>query len=217
MVAPTLLVGDRRTQAAAWMVQQKYTVERGGIGTPMSRPLSTLTTAGTQQAVAAAYMVKLRGTGTAGPVTDPSPTIIAVGGHEMLVSAFMVKYYGTAVGQSLQEPLSSVTTKDCHGLVIASVMGEPAVLADVGMRMLQPHEAAAAHELTLPSLITVNGVPRKLTSTEAMRLIGNSVPNAWPACWPKPTTSRRFMRIRKGMLHDRPETHRRVRAVARNR
>mgnify|MGYP001217037197 CR=1 FL=1 len=176
VVAPTLLLGDRCTQAAAWMVQQNYTVERGVIGAPVTRPLSTLTTAGTQQAVAAAYMVKLRGTGTAGSVTEPSPTITAGGGHEMLVSAFMVKYYGTAVGQSLQEPLSSVTTKDRHGLVTVSFMGEPAILADIGMRMLQPHEAAAAHELTLPELITVNGVTRKLTTTEAMRLVGNSVP-----------------------------------------
>ncbi|MFT9016450.1 MAG: DNA cytosine methyltransferase [Acetobacter sp.] len=176
IVAPTLLLGDRCVQAAAWMVQQNYTVEQGVIGAPLTRPVSTLTTRGTQQAVAAAYMVKLRGTGTAGPLTEPLPTVTAGGHHEMLVSAFMVKYYGTAVGQPLQEPLSSVTTRDRHGLVAVSFMGEPAALADIGMRMLQPHEAAAAHELTLPDLITVDGVTRKLTTTEAMRLIGNSVP-----------------------------------------
>lgn len=67
------------------------------------------------------------------------------------------------------------------------------ILWDICMRMLTPKEAAAAHELRLPDLIRVRKRDRKgnvvlddagaevwierpLTKTEAMRLVGNSVP-----------------------------------------
>ncbi len=71
------------------------------------------------------------------------------------------------------------------------------IVVDIGMRMLTPKEAAAAHELRMPDAITVPKrytggkrkglevrdvqgnvvyVTRPLTKTEAMRLIGNSVP-----------------------------------------
>ncbi|MDB5358879.1 MAG: hypothetical protein JWO51_176 [Rhodospirillales bacterium] len=67
------------------------------------------------------------------------------------------------------------------------------IVIDIGMRMLTPLEAAAAHELVLPAEIEVrkrdhkgnvvsfpDGKPmmikRPLTKTEAMRLVGNSVP-----------------------------------------
>lgn len=67
------------------------------------------------------------------------------------------------------------------------------IVVDIGMRMLRPEEAAAAHELTMPDLIRVKQRDRKgnvvldaksrevwnerpLTKTEAMRLVGNSVP-----------------------------------------
>ncbi|WP_431860051.1 DNA cytosine methyltransferase [Azospirillum sp.] len=52
----------------------------------------------------------------------------------------------------------------------------PWLVVDIGMRMLTPAEAAAAHELTMPEEIEIDGVRRPLTKTEAMRLVGNSVP-----------------------------------------
>lgn len=52
----------------------------------------------------------------------------------------------------------------------------PWIVVDIGMRMLRPEEAAAAHELRLPSEIQADGITRPLTKTEAMRLVGNSVP-----------------------------------------
>ncbi|GAA4475449.1 hypothetical protein [Gluconacetobacter asukensis] len=44
------------------------------------------------------------------------------------------------------------------------------------MNMLAPSEAAAAHELTLPEWIEIDGKHRRLTKSEVIRLIGNSVP-----------------------------------------
>lgn len=60
------------------------------------------------------------------------------------VAAFLVKYYGTGVGQSLRTPLDTVTVVDRFGLVTVSVEGEPYVVTDIHMRMLQPRELARA-------------------------------------------------------------------------
>ena len=78
-------------------------------------------------------------------------------------------------------------------LVTLEIDGRTYIVVDIRMRMLSPEEAAAAHELTLPKLITLpkrdrsgkavidhDGKPvmivRPLTKTEMMRLVGNSVP-----------------------------------------
>ncbi|WP_448205348.1 hypothetical protein [Azospirillum sp. sgz302134] len=61
-------------------------------------------------------------------------------------------------------------------LVTLTIGGTTWLVVDIGMRMLTAAEAAAAHELKLPVEIEVDGKRRPLTKTEAMRLIGNSVP-----------------------------------------
>lgn len=155
----------------AWMVQHNS----GLVGHAMHEPVSTLTTRGTQQQVGAGYLVKLRGTCTAQSVADPVPTLTA-GNHVGAVAAFLQKYYGCGDGQACSEPLHTLATRDRFSVVAVQLDGQPFVVADIGMRMLEPHEAAAAHELTLPALVTIGGVRRPLTKTEKMRLIGNSVP-----------------------------------------
>lgn len=157
---------------AAWLVKH-YT---GATGGPASEPVATLTARPTQHYVAAAYLAKLRGTSSATDVEAPIPTLSAGGTHVAAVAAFLTKYYGTAEGQAADEPLHALTSKARFGVVTVDIAGEPHAISDIGMRMLQPHEMAAAHELTLPKQITINGIARPLTKTEATRLIGNSVP-----------------------------------------
>ncbi|MDI6838914.1 MAG: DNA cytosine methyltransferase, partial [Rhizobiaceae bacterium] len=56
---------------------------------------------------------------------------------------------------------------------------ETYVITDIGMRMLEPEEGAAAHGFakgSLPDTITIDGKTRKLTKTEKYHLVGNSVP-----------------------------------------
>ncbi|RVT96277.1 DNA cytosine methyltransferase [Rhodovarius crocodyli] len=164
---------SKHAVVAAWMAQHNL----GNIGNPVSKPLSTLTTRGTQQQVCAAYFAHLRGTGTSLSAQDPLPTLTAGGNHIAAVAAFMTKYYGEGgVSQSCTQALDTVTTKARFGVVTASFAGEQYILHDIGMRMLEPHEAAAAHELELPKQIVIDGVARALSKTESMRLIGNSVP-----------------------------------------
>jgi DNA (cytosine-5)-methyltransferase 1 len=159
--------------AAAWMVQHNL----GATGHEAVEPLSTLTQVGTQQNVAVAYLGNLRGTGTALDITDALPAQMAGGNHIATVAAFLEKYYGTGgQHQDCRDSLDTLTTKARFGVVTVTIEGQPYVITDIGMRMLQPHEQAAAHELRLPDLITIDGKTRPLTKTEQTRLIGNSVP-----------------------------------------
>lgn len=149
----------------------------GVVGASPDAPLSTLTTTGTQQQVAAGFLATLRGTSTAQDAAGPAPTITAGGNHIAAVAAFLVKYYGTGgQDQGCDDALHTLSTRGRFGVVTVSIAGEPHAIVDIGMRMLEPKEAAAAHELHLPTHITINGERRALTKTESMRLIGNSVP-----------------------------------------
>lgn len=162
---------------AAWMVQHNFTVAEGVIGARMDQPLSTLVTRGTQKYVAAASLVKLRGTSTAADVLDPVPTLSAGGNHVAAGAAFFTKYYGQGgVAQGADDPLHTLTTLARYGVVTVQLRGKPHALSDILMRMLAPSEAAAAHELTLPEWIEIDGKRRRLTKSESTRLVGNSVP-----------------------------------------
>ena len=165
--------GAKHAVVAAWMAQHNL----DAIGVRADAPLSTLTTTGTQQQVAAGYLAHLRGTSTAREAAAPMPTLTAGGEHVAAVAAFLTKYYTEgSTAQDAGEALGTITTKARFGVVAVEIDGEPYAITDIGMRMLTPQEAAAAHELRLPAAIEVAGVRRPLTKTEAMRLIGNSVP-----------------------------------------
>lgn len=174
----TVMAGATRfALVAAWMVQHNFTVAEGVIGTGLDQPLSTLVTRGTQKYVAAASLVKLRGTSTAADILDPLPTLSAGGNHVAACAAFLTKYYGQGgVAQGVDDPLHTLTTLARYGVVTVQFRGKPHALSDILMRMLAPSEAAAAHELTLPDWIEIDGKRRRLTKSESMRLIGNSVP-----------------------------------------
>lgn len=217
---------EHHAVVGAWMVQ----ANTGVIGHHMEESTSTLTTLGTQQQVAAAYLTELRGTSKDGqPVTDAAGTMCTGGGrgggHDAVTAAFVTEYYGTG-GQHQEIPaaLNTQTANDRFAITGATLLPDlpPEKIArarqvaaflrsygcwddrefvtvgnwlvvDIGMRMLTPAEAAAAHELRMPDLIRVAKRDRKgmvvtgtdgnvvfieraLTKTEAMRLVGNSVP-----------------------------------------
>jgi DNA (cytosine-5)-methyltransferase 1 len=82
-----------------------------------------------------------------------------------LVSAFLTKFYGTNIG-SVNEPMHTITSKDRFGLV--TVAGQKYQIADIGLRMLAPHELAAAQGF--PESYQLIG-----TKTNQVAKIGNSV------------------------------------------
>lgn len=158
---------------AAWMVQHNL----DAVGHEASAPVSTMTTRVTQQQVGAAYLTKFQQNSSGQHPAEPIDTIMAGATRFAAVAAFFTKYYGEGgTAQDCGLPMDTLTTLARFGLVTVTIEGEPYVVTDIGMRMLSPEEAAAAHELTLPKAITINGQTRPLTKSQAMRLIGNSVP-----------------------------------------
>lgn len=125
--------------------------------------------------MATSHLIKLRGTCKDGqPVTNPMPTVTAGGLHVGEVRAFLTKYYGSDIGQSLDNPLHTVTTKDRFGLV--TIKGENYQIADIGMRMLQPHELFAAQGFPSDYVIDrdINGV--RYSKAKQVERCGNAVP-----------------------------------------
>ena len=141
-------------------------------GQGLDEPAPSVTSRG-QLGPVAVWLDKLHGSARAGqPIDRPAPTVTTGGGrgggHAALVAAFLTTYYGTAIGSSVAEPLPAVVTRDRFGLVLVHLDGEPYVLADIGMRMLQPRELATAQGF---------GPEYVLTGTKSSQVakIGNSV------------------------------------------
>lgn len=149
---------------------------------PIDKPLPTTTTRGTQNQVVAAHLTHLYGTnkGGGGNPRCPLGTVTGGGNHAGLVAALLVKYYGCDVyGQGLDEPLHTVPTKERFGLVTVHIDGEPYIITDIGMRMLQPRELFNAQGFPREYVIDhgVDGDGRRvtLTKTEQVKFCGNSV------------------------------------------
>lgn len=102
-------------------------------------------------------------------VDRPMPTLTtAKGGEYALVQPFITKYYGTGAAVSVDEPLDTVTTKD-RFLLVEPVSRAPVAALDIRLRMLQPHELAAA--MSFPPGYHFTG-----TKEDQVKQIGNAVP-----------------------------------------
>jgi len=128
----------------------------------MDQPLPTVDTSN-RYGVVSPFLIKYRGTGQANPVDQPLHTITASGSHYGLVKPFLIQYYGESTAQDVGVPLPTVTTKDRFGLV------ESRPELDITLRMLQPHELAAA--MSFPAGYQFTG-----TKQDQVRQIGNAVP-----------------------------------------
>ena len=180
--AGTVVAGGGKTGlVASFLAQHSAGSHPGQPAKDPLDPLSTITVTGSQQGVVAASMLALRGTSKDGRgVDEPVAALTAGGSHAGLILAFLQKYFGSGgQDQAADDPLGAVTGKARHGLVTVEVGRETFYIDDIGIRMLEPEEGAAAHEFpkgALPSEITIDGVTRRLTKTEKYHLVGNSVP-----------------------------------------
>ena len=160
-------------------------------GHAADKPTSTITQAGSQQRLVTAHLATMRGGNTGSAATSPLRTVSAGGEHHALVeytlspqqeagalrvAAFLMRYHGSG-GQwaDCREPLTSVTTKDRLALVTVLLQGTPYVIVDIGLRMLTPRELFRAQGFSDEYIIDRAADGRKLTKTEQVRLVGNSV------------------------------------------
>lgn len=173
--------GPKAAVVAAFMAQHSAGSHPGQPSRDALEPASTITASGSQQGLVAASMLALYGTNQSGrSAEDPSATLTASGNHAGVILAFLQHYYSNGkTDDDLASPLGALTAKARHGLVTVNMRGVDYVITDIGMRMLEPEEGAAAHGFgpnVFPEWIVVNGVRRRLTKTEKYHLVGNSVP-----------------------------------------
>jgi DNA (cytosine-5)-methyltransferase 1 len=102
-------------------------------------------------------------------VADACPAITGHGAGQLVVP-FLSHFYGNGHSSPVGSPVDTITTRDRHALVTASLLQTMAELhvVDIGFRMLQNHELAAAQGF--PASYVFCGSKAAVT-----RQIGNSV------------------------------------------
>ena len=161
-------------------------------GHDLRRPVSSITTTGHQQQLVTAHLAHLRGNCDARPLGEPLRTVSAGGEHHGLVeyhlskhheagalrcAAFLMRYHGHG-GQwaDLRDPMTTVTTHDRLALVTVWIKGEPWVIVDICLRMLEPRELYRAQGFPDSYVIDRGHDGRRFSKATQIRLCGNAVP-----------------------------------------
>ncbi|WP_421912749.1 DNA cytosine methyltransferase [Mesorhizobium sp.] len=176
---PTITSTGSQQGVAAVSLQRQF---GASVGADVGDPAPTLTVGGSgKSALVAATLGNMHGTNEHGrPIEEPLATISAGGSHAHLILGFLQHYFGSGKqDDDVRQPLGALTGKARYGLVEVMVKGVPHYIDDIGIRMLEPEEGAAAHGFkpgALPSQIIIDGTTRALTKTQKYHLVGNSVP-----------------------------------------
>ncbi|MDN3525676.1 DNA cytosine methyltransferase [Halomonas sabkhae] len=190
----TVVAGGQKHALVSAFLAKHFT---GVVGDDLRRPVPTVT-ATDHNALVAANLVNLKGSERGGrDVREPVPTVCAGGTHAAAVAAFLAPYYGSGSGETgrdMRDPAPTVTTKDRFQLVTVTIEGEQYAIVDIGMRMLQPHELAAAQGFP-DSYKFAKAGGRAVPKYRQVQLIGNSVcpPLARAIVEANFTHERRFM------------------------
>lgn len=190
--------GGKSMLAAPVMVQAN-----GGFNTVMARsvqePCSTITSSGSQQQLASAFMVHLRKNLPPSTPETPLPVIVAAGQHHatvqtllanqgelgltpeqeagaLRVSAFLMRYYSSG-GQwaALTDPMHTITTKDRLALVTVTWRGSTWVIVDIGLRMLTPKELYGCQGMPRHYIHDRGHDGTPLSIADQVLMVGNSV------------------------------------------
>ncbi|MNZ18482.1 C-5 cytosine-specific DNA methylase [compost metagenome] len=162
---------------------------------PLDEPMSTITNKGSQQQLVTASMITLRRNSKSRGMDEPLPTITAGAEHHALVTAhlqggelspdveagalrcaaFLINYYGNGDARQIDQPLDTITTRDRLALVTVWIGGDPHLIVDICLRMLQPHELYLAQGFPPNYIITHGHDGRRFTKSEQVHMCGNSV------------------------------------------
>lgn len=152
----------------------KHNAGHEATGQKLRDPVAAVT-ARDSKALVTSNLVKLYGTSTGQSVTKPLGTITGQGNHYAEVRAFLMKYHRDG-GQlaSVKNPMPTVVAND--SLALVQVEGEPHIIVDIGMRMLQPRELFSAHDFPRDYKIDIGAAGEAMTKEVQVRMCGNSVP-----------------------------------------
>jgi DNA (cytosine-5)-methyltransferase 1 len=139
-------------------------------------PLGTVVAGGVKQGLVVAYLARhFGGRGTVGSsMREPLRTVTAQD-HHALVTAFLARYQGTGEPESVRRPLGTLTARDRYGLVTVEIGAATWTIRDICMRLLTPRELARAQGFPDDYVIETGTDGERITRTDQVRLIGNSV------------------------------------------
>lgn len=171
----TVVAGGSKHGLVSAFLAKHFT---GVVGSSLEAPMPTVTGVDHNALVAASMMsIDQQSTGASAcrALDEPLSTATTKARHA-LVAAFIQHYYGTGgQHQDPGQPLHTITTLARHGLVTVELEGETYVIADIGMRMLEPHELAKA--MGFPADYRwVDGNGKPLTKRDTVKMIGNACP-----------------------------------------
>lgn len=164
--------GNKHALVAAYLAKHFTGVD----GVSLDQPAPTVTTID-HNSLVAAHLTHFQSGDPNGGDGDPEEPLRTVLQKTKagLVYAFIQKYYSQGVGSELDEPTPTVTTKDRMGLVTVHVEGEPFIIVDIALRMLQPRELYRAQGFPDSYRIERGADGDRLTKTTQVRMVGNSV------------------------------------------
>jgi DNA (cytosine-5)-methyltransferase 1 len=169
----TVVAGGAKHALVAALITKHY---GGVVGHGTGRPLGAITTKD-HHALTTAFLTKFYGTSTGSDVRDPLPTVTAGGkrggGHLAEVRLLLNRFFAEA--PAAQCELFDASRNDRAATGIVTIGGEAYAIADIGMRMLQPHELFAAQGFPADYVIAPEYNGRPLTKTAQIELVGNSV------------------------------------------
>lgn len=154
------------------------TSESSTRGQEVKAPIMTVD-ASNRYGLVTSFLSKFYGQGTGQDLREPLHTVTTSAGHFGEVRAFLIKYYNGAVGQDLKEPLHVVTTDDRFGLV--TIKGEDYMIADIGLRMLEPRELYGCQGFPPDYIIDHDLTGKSYPRSEQVRRCGNAVCPPVPA------------------------------------
>lgn len=167
----------------------------------LHKPLGTVVAGGVKHALVAAFLSKHYG-GVVGHDVHRTIGTVTSKDHHAVTAAFLTKFYGTSTGADAREPLPTVTASggragghlaEVRAFLVAyaedggqltlerrppgvvMVHGETYQIADIGMRMLAPHELFAAQGFPDDYAIAPELGGKPLTKGAQIALAGNSV------------------------------------------
>lgn len=149
-------------------------------GQGLADPLMTID-ASNRYGLAAASLVKMKGTNLGGPMSEPVQTITAGGGHFGVVTTVVVKAEPGADLKHWPEIRDLLNTYCGYNLgagdVILFQIGETAYfMADIGLRMLTPRELYMANGFPQDYKIERDYTGREYPKTKQVARCGNAVP-----------------------------------------
>lgn len=147
-------------------------------GQELTEPLMTVDTS-PRYAMAASYIMTMRNHMDGQPADEPLTTVSCSGAHHAEVQAFLVKYFSNGAAKPVDEPLDTVTTKDRFALV--TVHGEPYIITDIRMRMLNSRELFNAQGFPGDYIIDRDADGHPYAKSKQVARCGNAVTPPVPA------------------------------------